>query len=63
LNKPFYYTYSKITKCALPWTPNLKSLKAIVEQKTAETYNSCLLNLYHTGDEDMMWHSDGEKAL
>jgi alkylated DNA repair dioxygenase AlkB len=61
--KPFSYTYSNITKCALPWTQNLKALKAIVEQKTGEQYNSCLLNLYHNGSEGMAWHSDGEKDL
>jgi len=59
----FDYTYSKITKRALMWTPELKELKLITEQKTGETFNSCLLNLYHTGDEGMSWHSDGEKDL
>jgi len=39
------------------------SLKALVEQHTKETYNSCLLNLYHSGEEGMAWHSDGEKDL
>lgn len=62
-DQPYTYTYSNITKCALPWTENLHVLKAIVEQKTAETYNSCLLNLYHNGSEGMAWHSDGEKDL
>lgn len=62
-NQPFSYTYSNITKCALPWTENLQVLKTIVEQKTGETYNSCLLNLYHNGSEGMAWHSDGEKDL
>ena len=61
--QPFSYTYSNITKSALPWTQNLQALKAIVEQKTGETYNSCLLNLYHDGSEGMAWHSDGEKNL
>ena len=28
-----------------------------------ETFNSCLLNLYHSGEEGMAWHSDGEKDL
>ena len=62
-DQPFSYTYSNITKCALPWTQNLQALKAIVEQKTGETYNSCLLNLYHNGSEGMAWHSDGEQDL
>ena len=60
---PFEYTYSKITKKALPWTPLLLELKEEVERQTGETYNSCLLNLYHDGSEGMAWHSDGEKDL
>lgn len=60
---PFSYTYSKITKTALPWTKELLELKKIVEEKTGETFNSCLLNLYHSGEEGMAWHSDGEKDL
>ena len=59
----FEYTYSNKTKKALLWTPILLKLKEIVEQKTGETYNSCLLNLYHNGQEGMAWHSDGEKDL
>lgn len=62
-DQPFSYSYSNITKCALPWTKNLQALKALIEQKTGETYNSCLLNLYHDGSEGMAWHSDGEKEL
>lgn len=59
----FSYTYSKITKTALPWTKELLELKNRIEAKTGETFNSCLLNLYHSGDEGMAWHSDGEKDL
>ena len=59
----FEYTYSKITKRALFWTPELLVLKSIVEEKTGEQFNSCLLNLYHSGDEGMAWHSDAEKDL
>jgi alkylated DNA repair dioxygenase AlkB len=62
-SEPFQYTYSKITKQALPWTAELKNLKEICEKHTGETYNSCLLNLYHDGSEGMAWHSDGEKDL
>ena len=29
-DKPFQYTYSKITKQALPWTPALKEIKELV---------------------------------
>jgi alkylated DNA repair dioxygenase AlkB len=57
------YTYSNITKYALPFTNELLQLKKIVEEKTGATYNACLLNLYHNGDEAMAWHSDDEKEL
>jgi alkylated DNA repair dioxygenase AlkB len=59
----FEYTYSKITKRALLWTPELVELKQMIEDKTGEKYNSCLLNLYHNGDQGMAWHSDAEKEL
>lgn len=62
-DKAFQYTYSKITRTALLWTPTLLELKAIVEAHTGATYNSCLLNLYHDGNEGMAWHSDAEKDL
>jgi len=62
-DKPFNYTYSNTTKSALPWTKELLELKALIEEKTGETFNSCLLNLYHSGDEGMAWHSDAEKDL
>jgi alkylated DNA repair dioxygenase AlkB len=29
-------------------------------EDNGETYNSCLLNLYHDGNEGMAWHSDAE---
>jgi len=62
-DRDFEYTYSNRTKKALPWTEELLELKSTVETKTGETYNSCLLNLYHNGEEGMAWHSDGEKTL
>lgn len=62
-DQPYQYTYSNTTKQALPWTPTLMQLKANIEQETGESFNSCLLNLYHDGDEGMAWHSDGEIDL
>jgi len=59
----FEYTYSNTTKKALPWTKELLELKSLTEQKLGEQFNSCLLNLYHNGDEGMAWHSDGEQDL
>ena len=62
-DEPFEYTYSKTTKSALPWTKELLELKEIIENKTGQSFNSCLLNLYHNGAEGMAWHSDSEKDL
>ena len=59
----FAYTYSNTTKYALPWTSELLALKSLIEERTGELFNSCLLNLYHDGSEGMAWHSDGEKDL
>ncbi|MFT4755075.1 MAG: alkylated DNA repair dioxygenase AlkB [Salibacteraceae bacterium] len=60
---PFDYTYSNTTKYALPWAKPLLELKELVEERTGEKFNSCLLNLYHNGSEGMAWHSDAEKDL
>jgi alkylated DNA repair dioxygenase AlkB len=60
---PFEYTYSKVTKSALPWTNDLLELKNITQKISGEQFNSCLLNLYHSGMEGMAWHSDAEKDL
>lgn len=62
-DKPFEYTYSNTTKRALVWTKELLELKQMVETETGDTFNSCLLNLYHSGEEGMAWHSDAEKDL
>lgn len=62
-DKPFEYTYSNTSKYALPWTEELLILKTAIEKETDETFNSCLLNLYHNGEEGMAWHSDGETNL
>ncbi|KEO75808.1 alpha-ketoglutarate-dependent dioxygenase AlkB family protein [Anditalea andensis] len=62
-DRPFEYTYSNVTKSALPWTKELQELKNLIERSSGETFNSCLLNLYHSGEEGMAWHSDGEKDL
>lgn len=61
--KPFKYTYSKVERTALPFTPVLLKLKNRVEEKTGEHFNSALLNLYHHGMEGMGRHSDDEDSI
>lgn len=62
-DKGINYRYSKSTKEALTWTPELLEIKAKVENDTNCSFNACLLNLYHNGSEGMSWHSDNEKEL
>ena len=61
---PITFTFIQIgTKQALPWTRELVSLKTIVEKLSNIKFNSCLLNLYHDGNEGVGWHSDNEKLI
>jgi alkylated DNA repair dioxygenase AlkB len=62
-DQAFEFTYSNTTKRALPWIDELLALKAMVEERSKETFNSCLLNLYHNGLEGMSWHCDEERDL
>jgi len=57
------YTYSSVKKKGLAWTPELLQIKNLIESHTGAIYNACLLNLYHTGEEGMGWHSDDEKEI
>jgi alkylated DNA repair dioxygenase AlkB len=59
----YLYTYSNATKQALTWTKELLNLRQIVEQITEARFNSCLLNLYHSGNEGLGWHSDDERSI
>lgn len=59
----FSYTYSGVERTAFPWSEDLMQLKEAVEDKLEETFNACLLNLYHDGSEGMGWHSDNEDTL
>jgi len=57
------YRYASKTKIGLPWNSTLFTIKNWVESITKESYNACLLNLYHNGEESMGWHSDNEKEI
>jgi alkylated DNA repair dioxygenase AlkB len=59
----YLYIYSNSVNQALPWTRELVNLKQIVEKLSNTKFNSCLLNLYHAGNEGMGWHSDDEKSI
>ena len=59
----YLYIYSNTIKQALPWTRELVKIKQIVENLSNTEFNSCLLNLYHDGNEGMGWHSDDEESI
>ncbi|MGV8106644.1 MAG: alpha-ketoglutarate-dependent dioxygenase AlkB family protein [Nitrososphaerota archaeon] len=59
----YVYIYSNTEKKALPWTRELAKLKQVTEKLSNTKFNSCLLNLYHEGNEGMGWHSDDEKSI
>jgi alkylated DNA repair dioxygenase AlkB len=62
-DEAYPYSYSGATRVAGTWTRELSALRSLVEEKSAEKFNSCLCNLYHDGGEGMAWHSDDEDAL
>lgn len=57
------YTYAGINHKPLTWTNELLEIKTHLEKITGSQYNSCLLNLYHNGNEGMSWHRDNEKEI
>lgn len=59
----FPYTYSGVTRRALPLSDVLRRIRGRVEERTGVTFNSCLLNLYRDGSEGMAWHRDSEREL
>lgn len=57
------YTYSKVTRNPLPWIEPLIQIKNKIENYSGDTFNACLLNLYHNGNEGVSWHADDEREL
>ncbi|MCY3820976.1 MAG: alpha-ketoglutarate-dependent dioxygenase AlkB [Gammaproteobacteria bacterium] len=57
------YTYSGLSAEPGDWTPALLRIKARVEEVSAATFNSVLLNYYRDGRDSVSWHSDDEPEL
>jgi alkylated DNA repair dioxygenase AlkB len=57
------YAYSGTAKQSCGWSPLLRHLLETVQTLAQHPFNSCLLNLYHSGSEGMSWHSDDESSL
>lgn len=60
-DKPYRYSHSGVERQAMPWAgQELAHIKSKIETLTGQNYNSCLINLYHCGDQGIGWHSDIE---
>ncbi len=57
------YKYSGMVNTAMPWTTTLLAIKQKVKTEFDLDFNSCLANLYRTGNDSMGWHQDNEKVL
>ena len=58
------YNYSGTNRVADGvWDQKVLEVKNKLEKLLGFTFNSCLLNLYHNGNEGMAWHSDDQNHL
>ena len=59
----WYGSADEAGSSALPWTPELLSLKEKVEKETGLSFNAVLLNFYRDGNDSVAWHSDKEHRI
>ena len=57
------YRYSRLLNVPAPWTPALAVLRNDLNVRLGASLNSCLVNLYRSGDDSMGWHADDEPEL
>ncbi|MBP2832247.1 alpha-ketoglutarate-dependent dioxygenase AlkB [Aquimarina sp. U1-2] len=57
------YRYSNITMYPKTFTEELLYIKNAIQNASAVTFTSCLLNLYRDGNDSNGWHADNEKEL
>lgn len=57
------YRYSGVEHRPLPWTAELREIRARIAELTGVAYNSVLANLYRNGRDGMGWHADDEREL
>jgi len=57
------YSYSGLNLVPEPFSKELLTLKAKIEQVGSTQFNSVLLNLYRNENDSMGWHADDEKEL
>jgi len=57
------YTYSGITLHPVKWITPLLKIKKRIENISACSFNSVLLNRYRNGSDSVSWHADDEPEL
>lgn len=62
-DEAFDYSYSQKSRIAQPWPDFIYDIKLKLDKLCGVTFNSCLGNLYHNGNESMGWHADNEKCM
>lgn len=62
-DEAFDYSYSQKSRIAEPWPDFIYEIKLKLDELCGVTFNSCLGNLYHNGNESMGWHADNEKCM
>ena len=67
-DKGLSYYYSGHARKATDWTPSVLQIKKQIEEKLATIgikveFNTCLLNFYPTGTDNMGYNADDEKEL
>lgn len=62
-NPGILYTYSKRALEGKPWPKEISQIKKSIEKVSGNDFNTCLINRYRNGTDNMGWHSDNEKEL
>jgi alkylated DNA repair dioxygenase AlkB len=57
------YSYSNNLLQTRPWTPLLYAIRAKIEDRLNDRFNSVLVNLYRNGEDYVGWHADNEPEL
>jgi alkylated DNA repair dioxygenase AlkB len=57
------YTYSRSTIQASEYTPTMRAIKEMVEERVGHKFNFVLVNCYRSNEDSIGYHRDNEKGL
>lgn len=58
-----HYCYSGIRLDPIAWDPLVDTIRKIVSSHARTSFNSCLVNYYRDGADNVGWHADDEAEL